>query len=243
MLWLIVGTVIAVKGSGMKSGVYAIEDRATGKVYIGSAVRLNARKSQHMHMLRSNQHHSAKLQNAYNKRGEGAFAFRILLICRKEDLLFYEQRAIDAYCAVESGYNILPVAGSSLGVKHSEKTRAKLRLAHQNPERKASMRAVMRGKPGSRLGAKNTKEANKKISAAAKAQWSNSEHRASMSRKAKEQMSSLENREKIGRANRGRKQSPETVENNRKAQTGKVLSLEHRTRISAGLLKHYREAA
>ena len=190
----------------MTSGIYVIENTVNGKKYIGSAVDINKRKKLHLYHLRGDKHHSRKLQNSYNKHGEEAFAFRPLLICRKEDLLFYEQLVLDKFDAVRTGYNVAPVAGT-------------------------------------REGMRNTAEANARIREAAKAQWTNPEHRANMSIKTREQMSNPEMREKIGAANRGRKHSPETVEKNRKAQTGKVQSHEHRARISAGLLRHYRKEA
>ena len=58
----------------------------------------------------------------FNKYDEQNFEFKIQLVCAPENLLFYEQRAIDI---LKPEYNILKVAGSRLGAKFSESTKAK----------------------------------------------------------------------------------------------------------------------
>lgn len=111
------------------SGIYSIENSVTGKVYIGSAANLYERKASHMHRLRNGKHHSSKLQNSWDKHGETAFVFKTLIYCAKQDLLFYEQRFLDGFDAVATGYNICPTAGNQLGIKHSEKSRANMAAA------------------------------------------------------------------------------------------------------------------
>ena len=131
----------------MNTGIYAIENTVNGKMYVGSAVNLKQRKYGHFSGLQRGKHANAKLQNSYNKHGEGAFAFRPLLVCRKEDLLFYEQLAIDKYDAVKTGYNIASVAGSVAGVKHSLRIRvnhsAEMITRWSDPEYKAKTKAAM----------------------------------------------------------------------------------------------------
>lgn len=108
----------------MISGIYQIRNSVNGKLYVGSAASLRSRSSRHRHDLRKGKHHSSRLQNAWDKYGETCFVFETLLICNKENLLFYEQRAIDA---INPEYNIERVAGSSLGRTHSDKTKEMLR--------------------------------------------------------------------------------------------------------------------
>ncbi len=110
----------------MNTGIYAIENTVNGKTYVGSAVNLKVREQRHLRDLRCGEHHSRKLQNSYNKHGEGVFVFKPLLVCREEDLLFYEQLAIDKYDTVKTGYNIAPTAGSAPGIKRSDETRIKM---------------------------------------------------------------------------------------------------------------------
>ena len=110
----------------MTSGVYTIANTTNGKVYIGSAVDLDVRKRRHITALRKGNHHSTKLQRAWSKYGESAFKFSTLLVCDPTQLIMYEQLALDGYHAVDRGYNVLRIAGSSAGYKHTEETKRKL---------------------------------------------------------------------------------------------------------------------
>ena len=55
------------------SGIYIIRNLINGNVYIGSAVRIDSRKRQHLHKLRSGKHENGHLQKAWNKYGEDSF--------------------------------------------------------------------------------------------------------------------------------------------------------------------------
>lgn len=102
------------------SGVYVIST-PSGRQYVGSAVRFNQRWALHRHHLRNGTHHSRKLQAAWNKYGE-QLQFERLLICAREHVVMYEQLAIDA---LRPELNVAPMAGSSLGYRHTEETKAK----------------------------------------------------------------------------------------------------------------------
>lgn len=120
------------KPSDRRSGIYQIRNLVNSRVYVGSAVNLANRRKEHLSNLRRGKHHSPKLQNAWLKYGEDAFVFEVLEVvdCR-ETLLEAEQRHIDALSAVKCGYNVSPTAGSTLGRKLSDETRAKMRDAQQ----------------------------------------------------------------------------------------------------------------
>lgn len=119
----------ALKDAG--SGVYAITNSNNGKRYIGSAVSIYARARLHLHALRRGKHHSVKLQRSFDKHGEAAFTLRPILICAPANNVMYEQRAIDGFDAVKDGYNILPTAGSPLGVKRTDEQKARLSASHK----------------------------------------------------------------------------------------------------------------
>ena len=118
------------------SGIYALRNRITGKCYIGSAKNLSHRKSQHLHGLRSGQHHSPHLQRSYDKHGEDAFEFEILLYNVPHDLLEHlEQIFMDTK---RPAYNIQPKAQRSkerkLSVIHKKRIGQSL-LGHEvSPE-------------------------------------------------------------------------------------------------------------
>jgi group I intron endonuclease len=104
------------------SGLYQIVHIASGKLYVGSSERLEHRLRRHREDLRYGTHHSIKLQRAWDKYGPAAFVFVVMFHCEKKHLLFYEQRAIDTYDAVNNGYNVCPIAGNCAGVKHTPET-------------------------------------------------------------------------------------------------------------------------
>lgn len=125
----------------LKTGVYAIRNRVNQKRYVGSAAKsLDSRWYFHRWELRNRSHGNRHLQAAWNKYGEGSFVFEVLEKCEPEVCLEREQYWIDVYqsCNDKRGYNICPAAGSRLGAKHTDKTRAKLaRLSHQQMMSKA----------------------------------------------------------------------------------------------------------
>ena len=179
----------------MASGIYAIENLINGKIYIGSAANLSVRKSLHFGDLKKGKHHSIKLQRAYNKYGHDALAMRTLFECEKSELIFFEQRAIDAFEAVRCGYNVAPRAGSQLGLKHSELAIQKNREAH--------------------TGKKHTEETKKKIGAIHKGRIVSDETRKRQSDALtgrKMPSPTEETRVKISKAHKGRKHTVEAVE-------------------------------
>jgi len=112
----------------MKSGIYKITNGVTDKVYIGSAIYIKNRWSTHLSLLRKNKHSNKYLQASWNKHTEVNFKFEVIENCEKELLLIREQFYIDLYdCVTPKGYNLLPIAGSPLGFKHSEEAKQTMR--------------------------------------------------------------------------------------------------------------------
>lgn len=129
----------------MDACIYQIRNTVNGKLYIGSAVNFLGRCRQHRHDLRHGKHGNSILQRAWRKYGATAFVFSKLLVCSKTNLLFYEQRALDA---LNPDYNICLVAGNSLGLKRSKEARARIG-------------AAARGRPTSALQKRRTSETHK----------------------------------------------------------------------------------
>lgn len=108
--------------------IYQIRHIESSKVYVGSAINPQKRCKEHGNALLAGRHHSRYLQRAWNKYGEGAFIFEIIEpVLFVEDLITREQHWIDTLQASNAryGYNVSPTAGSPLGVKHTDETRAK----------------------------------------------------------------------------------------------------------------------
>lgn len=120
-----------------KGIIYGIQNNITKKLYIGSSVdgfiRLYA------HLLRPSPDHSnIRLRNSINKNGLANFTLHICNILefantltpaqKRELLLPLEQLHIDKYLPDNKDqlYNFLYEAGSTLGYKHSEETKAKI---------------------------------------------------------------------------------------------------------------------
>lgn len=133
-----------------KTGViYQIRDTVTGKVYVGSARYFSTRRGTHLRQLRRGVHHSILLQRAWDKRGEGAFVFEILeRRIPSEDLLEREQHWMNTLRAADPrfGYNVAPVAGSPLGVKHTAETRRKFAEVQRRRHRERPMTEETRAK-------------------------------------------------------------------------------------------------
>jgi len=109
-----------------KGGVYMFFNLINGNCYIGSSVNLARRFRIHLSSVGSVK---LPLALAISKYGPNNFVFLILQYCDKiEDVcLGLEQHYLDLY---KPKYNLLKVAGSSQGFKHSPETIAKLKIKH-----------------------------------------------------------------------------------------------------------------
>ncbi|MEK6829301.1 MAG: NUMOD3 domain-containing DNA-binding protein [Nanoarchaeota archaeon] len=106
------------------TGVYKIKNMIDGRIYIGSAINFSNRISRHVNLLKKNKHHSAYLQNSWNKYGEHNFIFGLIeQVEESEKLIVREQYWIDI---LKPEYNICPTAGSRLGSKATAETKAKI---------------------------------------------------------------------------------------------------------------------
>lgn len=116
----------------MTSGIYIITNTVNEHRYIGSAANLKTRERKHWSSLRRGDHPNRHLQSAWNKYSEASFEFDVLEHWDKEFLVSAEQFWMNMLCP---DYNICPVARSSLGVKRTKETRAKIsgaRMGNQN---------------------------------------------------------------------------------------------------------------
>jgi group I intron endonuclease len=126
----------------MKSGIYTITS-PSGKQYVGSAIRPSRRWEQHKKQLRSGKHGNINLMRAALKYGIENLRFEVLLVCSPENLLMYEQRAIDI---LKPAYNIAPIAGSSLGIKRSAEFKARVSRGGKGRKVSAETRAKIGAK-------------------------------------------------------------------------------------------------
>ncbi|BAM29102.1 homing endonuclease [Xanthomonas phage CP1] len=123
-----------------QSGIYAVTS-PSGKRYIGSAVNIGKRWSKHRSVLAKGKHHCVPLQRAHNKYGE-ALVYTVLILCSKEELITQEQLHMDMQ-PEGSLYNSSPTAGSSLGIRHSDETRARMAAASKGRTHSDEAKAKM----------------------------------------------------------------------------------------------------
>lgn len=118
-----------------KSGIYRIECIGNGKFYIGSAVNLYKRLSDHRQGLRKNKHHCRYLQNAYNKYGEDSFLVRVLFECNISEFKEKEVEQIEFYFNQGLAMNSTRDYQGSHGMIFTEERKRK--ISESNMGRKA----------------------------------------------------------------------------------------------------------
>lgn len=119
---------MTVKQNQPISGIYCIRNIASHKCYVGSAVNIKRRWQEHRAYLKGGYHHSRHLQRAWDLHGAENFSFEVVeIVENNSDLVEREQHWIDLLQAFgKQGYNVSPMARSSLGSKRSDATRRKI---------------------------------------------------------------------------------------------------------------------
>jgi len=196
----------------MVSGVYEIVNQINGKRYIGSGKNTRTRISAHLYKLRRGVHPNAHMQASYNKHGN-IFCGRVILRCQPENLLMYEQLAIDGFavCNPSIGYNKRRIAESNTGMCEISRKVISIKVGKlwENPEYRARMSAAHIGH-----------NFNDGMAAA---------RRANVGRK-RPPMSD-EQRAKISAALTGRKLSASRIEQMRMSATGRKPNDETRAKL------------
>jgi group I intron endonuclease len=190
VVWYYIATLIYRRDGVTKPVIYKIINLTNGKFYVGSTTNRKERFRTHRNKLRSNKHHCAHLQAAWNKYGEEAFLFHIVEEIEDESLL---QAAEDAWLTEWVGkdncYNhglrsgapwrgvqkeMHPSFGRVMSEGQKEVLRA-ARLAQQDPrtgrqhsdETKAKISAAKLANPSKHwLGKERSEETKAKIGAA-----------------------------------------------------------------------------
>lgn len=121
------------------SGIYTITNISNGKIYVGQAINMFYRWSEHRCSLRNKYFENDRLQKAWNKYGEKSFIFEVLVECEERFLNSEEH-----YWATilkshnrEYGYNLRPTnpEGKSRAFTYgpmSKETKAKIFTEERN---------------------------------------------------------------------------------------------------------------
>lgn len=105
-------------------GIYKIENKINGKVYIGQSIDVYKRWKQHTCELNKGSHHNVLLQNSWNKYGEDNFIFKLLKTCERVELDYFEECLVKEYDSFNSGFNLN--SGGKSFREISDETRKKL---------------------------------------------------------------------------------------------------------------------
>ncbi len=174
-----------IKGKYNYSGIYCLKNTIDDKCYVGSAQKLNYRLWNHKYKLLKGNHANNILQNFVNKYGIDKLYFEILETVDVNKLLEREQYYLDT---LKPGFNILKIAGSSIGISLTEEHKSK--ISH------------------GRKGILHTEETKQKISKSMKGISKTKEHSIKVGLKHKGKIISQEQRDKISKANKGRISTP-----------------------------------
>lgn len=110
-------------------------------IYIGSAIDFSKRKIRHKHQLKKQIHKNLHLQRLYNKHGLNNMMFEIIEVVNNMNMLINrEQFYINE---LKPKINILKIAGSALGYRHTKES--KKRISLMNTGRKMTSEQIEKG--------------------------------------------------------------------------------------------------
>lgn len=143
----------------MRSGIYQIRNIINGKKYVGISNDVPRRLQGHKNRLRRGDHANRHLQSAFNKHGEAAFVFEIIVWCPAHELLIKEQSFIESG---EFRYNLKSASGSHYGFRHTKEAKQRIGKAWRGKKRgpmsaehRAKLSASKRGIPAWNKGKKS----------------------------------------------------------------------------------------
>ena len=111
-----------------KQGIYTIKSLIDDRIYIGSSSNLIRRKSNHFWKLKNKNHANVKLQNFVNKYGIENLLFEIIEECNENLLIEREQYYFEL---LNPKFNILKIAGNSIGYIKSEESKLKSSISNK----------------------------------------------------------------------------------------------------------------
>lgn len=116
-----------IKDNRHKSGVYLWTNLISGKTYVGSSVNLGIRFKDYFNYshISNPKRSNSLIHRALIKYGYSNFQLEIIEYCDKDICVKREQYYIDL---LQPEYNILQIAGSSKGYKHTADTLKKMRV-------------------------------------------------------------------------------------------------------------------
>lgn len=209
----------------MTCGIYMIQNKINGKMYIGQAVDIEKRWGEHRSGLRGGYHPNKHLQRSWNKYGEENFEFSILLECEESDLNMYEE------------YYIFELMIYDLRVGYNKNYGGDSGRPTEETKRKMSESA--KGEKHPMYGKHHSEEAKRKMSESAKGRQFSEETRRKLSeaKKGKGMQFSEETKRKMSEAKKGKYRSEEIKRKISEANKGRHHSEETKRKLSKSVVQ------
>ena len=194
----------------MTCGIYMIQNKVNGKIYIGQTLDIEDRWEKHKYMLRGGYHSNKHLQRAWNKYGEENFEFSILLECEESQLNTFEEYYIFELMTYDDkvGYN--KNYGGSSG-RPTEETK-----------RKISENNIWNDK-------ERCEEQRKKISETMKGKAKSEETKKKISETEKGKIVSEETRRKMSESRKGKKYNKHKIREGGNTNSKPVVQIDPNT--------------
>ena len=151
----------------MTCGIYMIQNKVNGKIYIGQSVNIEKRWKNHKSELRGNHHDNEHLQHAWNKYGEDNFEFTVICECDENQLNAREEYYIFELMSYDRrvGYNRTYGGGSGLPTEETRQKRSEIqKIRMSNPEIRKKISEANKGEKNYWYGKHLPEEARKKMS-------------------------------------------------------------------------------
>lgn len=219
----------------MTCGIYKIENKINGKVYIGCSKNIEHRWKEHIKGRNDRTH---LIHNSFKKYGLDNFEFVILLVCPYLCFDYWEQFFISKNNSiVPNGYNL--TSGGRYSFVQSEETCEKKRVAMlgennhfygktHSDETKQKISNTKKGCVGPNRGKKASDETKRKLSESHMGHKPSKETREKLSAAGVGRVFSTESKQKISDAKKGkpnpRKGIPRTAEEKERMSLGRKLS-------------------
>lgn len=158
----------------MTCGIYMIQNKVNGKIYIGQSVNIEDRWADHKSGLNGGYHINKHLKNAWNKYGESNFEFTVICECEENQLNTMEEYYIFELMVYDPrvGYN--KTYGGDSG-RHTEETKQKISESkkgenhhmfgkHHSEETKKKLSESNKGENNPMYGKHLSEETKRKIS-------------------------------------------------------------------------------